>query len=413
VSILARAASEFRSVITTGTIWQDAQHSPYDADFGMGFHRSGTSALGLDVSYETALTFSAVYACVRLISETVSSLPVDVLQRYPIGRYERPLPKWMVRPNDELTWRDFVQQIETSLLLDGNAFLPVIRVEGTVQELYVLDPRKVTVGRDKATNDPVYIVQDRPLGGAREVIHIRGLTLPGQVRGLSPVECARQTVGLGLAAEKHGAKLFSQGTAFDTVIKAKKSLTRDEAKRLAQGFALAHQGSDKAFMPAIIDADADIAHFSMTNEESQFLQARAFQVEDVCRWFGVPPHRIALTEKATSFGAGIEQQNIAFLQDAITPQLVRLESAFNPLLQEDNPAYFVRFNVSALLRGDSAARAAFHQTMFDIGAHSPNDALALEDENPYAAGGNHYVPLNYGAVEAPVIPQEPASGGGE
>jgi HK97 family phage portal protein len=250
----------------------------------------------------------------------------------------------------------------------------------------------------------VYVIRKKQAVTARDLIHIRGLTLPGYDKGLSPIECARHSIGLALSAEKHGSKLFAQGTAFDTVIKAKGKLTRDQAKDLATGFALAHSGGERAFMPAIIDGDADIEHFSMTQEEAQFLATRQFQVEEVARWYGVPPHRIALTEKTTSWGSGIEEQNLSYLQDAVTPILVSLEAAFNPLVRYENPDYYVRFNVSSLLRGNMAARKDYYQALWNVGALSPDDIRALEDSNPLPGGigGNYYVPMNYAPIGAPV-----------
>lgn len=395
--------SAFRSLITKESVWGDVHKSPYNAEFGLTYGSGGQSFAGISITHEVALTFSAVFACVRLISDTVSSMPVELLQAYPTGKYRRPKLPWMVSPNPEMTWQSFVQQLVTARLMDGNAYIIPVTVGGRVTELWPVDPRVVEVVRMKDTGDLAYAIRKKQPIDGREIIHLRGLTIPGYDKGLSPVECARHTIGLGLSAEKHGSKMFAQGTAFDTVIKAKKSLTPEQAKQLAQGFALGHAGGDKAFSVAVVDNDADVQHLSMTAEEAQFLATRQFQVEEVARWYGVPPHRIALTEKATSWGSGIEQQNIAYLQDAITPIIVSLEAALTPLVRYENPDYYVKFNVSGLMRGDMAARKDYYKALWEVGAYSPDDILALEDMNPLPGGigKQHYVPMNFAPIGAP------------
>lgn len=398
MSLFGRAV---RSVITKESVWGDVSRSPNNADFGLSYGGGGMSFAGISVTPETAMSFSAVYACVRLISDMISSMPVDVLQKYPTGRFERPSPGFIKRPNAEMTWPMFVQQLVTNRLMDGNAyFIPVI-VRGKCVEVWPVDPSVVEVGRTGA-GELVYIIRKKQQVPASDIVHIRGLTLGGYLKGLSPIECARHTIGLALSAEKHGSKMFGTGTAFDTVIKTKTKLTRDDAKRLALNFMESHSGADKAFMPVILDSDADIQKLSMTAEEAQFLTTRQFQVEEICRWYGVPPHRVAMTEKTTSWGTGIESQNIALLQDAITPELVRLEAALNPLVRLENPDYYVRFNVSGLLRADMAARKDYYKALWEVGAYSSDDIRALEDMNPLPGGlgQNYYVPMNYQPIGA-------------
>ena len=394
MSLLTQAVRELRATITKESVWGSHLSSP--AEWGLTYGSGGSSFAGINVTHEVALTFSAVFSCVRLISDTVSSMPVDLLQSYPAGKYQRRKLPWMEQPNPEMTWQSFVQQLVTARLMDGNAyFIPVI-AGGRVIEAWPIDPRAVDVVRMN-NGELGYVISKKLPVAARDIVHIRGLTMPGYLKGLSPIECARHTIGLGLSAEKHGSKLFGQGTAFDTVISAKQKLTTEQAKDLARGFIRGHAGTDNAYIPAVIDQDADIKHLSMTSEEAQFLATRQFQIEEVARWYGVPPHRIALTEKTTSWGTGIEQQNLAFLSDAILPILVSLESALTPLAKYEHPDYYVKFNVAGLLRGDTAARKEFYRTMIEIGAFSQDDVLALEDMNPLPGdtGKGHYFPLNY------------------
>ena len=379
---------------------------PPDAAFTNSYGWNGFSGLsfsGIQVTPEIALTFSAVFACIRLISDIVASMPLDVLQRYPTGRYQRPSPTFLLNPNPEMTWQSFVQQLVVSRLLDGNAyFIPIYR-GGRCVELWPLEPRSVTIQRDLDTLTLRYFVHGTPLT-PDQIVHIRGLTIPGYLKGLSPVECARHTIGLALSAEKHGSKMFAQGANFDTVIKVKQKLRREDAKALAMGFARDHSGGDNAFLPVVLDNDADITKLSMTAEEAQFLSARQFQVEEVCRWYGVPPHKIAQVEKTTSWGAGVEEQNIGFSQDCIQPELVRLEAALDPLVKLENPDFYTRFNMASLLRGNMTARKEFYTAMVGIGAFSPDDVLGLEDMNPVSGGlgKDHYIPSNFVPIGAPV-----------
>lgn len=390
-----------RSVLTKESVWGDVSKSPNNAAFGLSYGNFGSmSFAGVSITPETAVSFSAVFACIRLISDTIAAMPLDVLQKYPNGRYTRTTPEFLVRPNPEMTWPEFVQQLVAARLIDGNAYFIPVTKGGRCIEMWPVDPSVVDVVRDNAGN-LVYVIRKKQQVTAKEIVHIRGLTLPGYLKGLSPIECARHTIGLALSAEKHGSQLFGMGANFDTVIKVKTKLTREQAKMLASGFVRDHSG-DNAYAPVVVDQDADVQKMSMTMEEAQFLTTRQFQVEEICRWYGVPPHRIAMTEKTTSWGTGIEQQNIAFLQDAIAPDLVRLETALNPYVRYENPDYYVKFNVSGLLRADMAARKDYYKAMWEVGAYSPDDILALEDMNPLpgGAGQNHYVPMNYVPIGA-------------
>ena len=239
MSLLGRG---LRSAVFTG--WTDVSRSPNNALFGLNYNFGGLSYAGISVTPEVALTFSAVFACIRLISDTISSMPIDLYQKYPGARYERALLPWMQQPNSEMTWQTFVQVLMTSRLTDGNAYFLPIEKGGRIIEVWPLDPGRVdTVRSDGGSLG--YLVNKKPIS-PRNIVHIRGLTLPGYDKGLSPIECARHTVGLALSAEKHGSKLFANGTAFDTVIKAKQRLTPEDAKKLAVGFAAAHKG-DSSF----------------------------------------------------------------------------------------------------------------------------------------------------------------------
>lgn len=389
----------FRSMITKESVFGPRVVS-YPSEYGLSYGGGASTWSGMSITHETAMTMSAVYACVRLISDDIASMPVNVYQRYPGARYERAKPSWMVKPNSETLWHELVQQVITSVLMDGNAYISVVRNSFGVGELWVLDPRTVSPVRDPRTNALVYI-----LDSSRKVddlLHIRGITLPGRVKGLSPVECARQTIGLGLGAEKLGAKLMSNGSALNVVIKVPGRLDNDGAKRLAKTWTEAHAGLEKAHNVAVVDQGADVTQVGMTQEQAQFLATRAFEVEEICRWFGVPPHMVASVEKQTSWGSGVEQQHISYLQHALQPQLVRLEAALSPLVAESllDQSFYMKFNVNALLRGDMTARKEFYSSLQEHGDLSINEVRALEDMNPIPGGDAHFFPMNFTGIDS-------------
>jgi HK97 family phage portal protein len=401
MSILTRAAAPFLNWFSsTGP----PQRNPGDF-WGNG---GGYSDTGMIVSHESAMTVSAVYAAVSLISETIASLPVNVLANYGANRFPRPRPAWMTQPNSEWDWPTYCAATVVSLLLGGDAISVIVRDRaGLAGELWLLDPRTVTVDRDPQTRNLQYWCAgaSRPLNPA-DVLHVRGLTLPGYLRGVSPVEYARQTIGLALGDEKFAAKMLANGATPAVVVTTPKNVTDQQAEAFAGRIDRLHAGLDNVGKTAVFGGGAEIKTLTMTNEQMQFIEARRFQVNEVARWFRVPPHMIGEVSGSTSWGTGIEQQNIMFLQHTLTPWLVRLESALLPLISEwsrlgpvrDSGDWYARFNVNGLLRADSAGRAALYDSMVRNAAFSPNDVLAKEDMNPFTGGDSHYLQAGYAPI---------------
>lgn len=356
------------------------------------------SYTGISVSHETAMGVGAFYACVRLISDHISTLPVDVFQRYPQGRYARPKPAFMVMPNPDMTWPEFMAMSVVSELTDGNIFWGVIwGPDGLPDQLWPLDPRRVVVRRNTA-NQIEYRIDSKPFA-ARDMIHIKAVTIPGQLRGISVVESMRQTLGLALAEEKYAAKMFAGGATSQVALSTEQNITNDTAQAVAERFDAAHAGLDNVGKTVVFGQGIKPIPFSITPEQAQMLGSRVYSVEEIARWLGVPLVRIQSQEKATSWGTGIEQMNIGYIQDAIVPRTTRYEARLNPILQAVYPDYYCKFNVNGLLRGDMAARAQYHQTMVNIGAESLNEVRGFEDLNPFPGGDSHYMPLNYGPIQ--------------
>lgn len=389
-----------RALTFSEPFWKDALKSPNNSSFGLSYGYGGATKAGVAVDYESAVAHSAVYACVALISDDVSSMPLDKFRKYgETGRYQRPRSPWMKRANPGLEWAPFIQQSVASVLLGGNAYwVPVKDRRGTVQELYPLDPRTVDVGLDGGRR--VYVVGKKQVS-SEQIVHIPGIMLPGAPAGLSVVQAAKEGIGLALGAEELGARLFANGSATNVVLQTEQILTDVQAETLGDRWTEAHAGLHNAHKVAVLDRGAKANRLSMTNEEAQFIETRKFQIDDVCRWFKVPPFMIGSTEKSTSWGTGLEQQSIGYVVHTLTPHLVKLETALNSIVEfEDGPDFFVKFNVAALLRGDSQARSAYYKAMLDAGVMSPNEIRQKEDMNPIPGLDGHYLPQAQGLVGA-------------
>lgn len=369
------------------------------------------------ITHESAMKFSAVYSAVSLISETIAALPVGVYAKFGAKRYTRPKPPWMQRPNSEANWFTFMQQSLASVLMGGDAFGYKVRLsDGLVYELWPIDPRRVTVSRPVG-GERQYEIDGRAVP-ADDIVHVPGLMLPGYLRGLSPIECARQTIELGLSAETFANSFYRNSATVSGVIQAVAGTTKAEAEEMWEIFTAKHGGAAQAQGVSIL-AGAEYKPIALTQEQAQFLQTRSFQVSEIARWFRIPPHMIADVEKDSSWGTGIEQQEAMFVTHTLRPWITRFEYAFDELIRDfaiansktADPGWYVRFNVNGLLRGDSAARAALYQTLAQTGAASPNWILQKEDEEPYDGGDSHFIPSGYYAIGSdgqPIVPQTSA-----
>ena len=362
---------------------------------------TGNTTAGIKVDDDSALRLAAVWSCVRVLAETIASLPVHAYHRDgDDGRRQMGRPAWLDSPNDELTRFELLEQTMTSLLLDGNAYCGVSRGDDTLpRQLFPLDPSTVTP-QAGASGQTVYQVRPKsgqamtlmggPLG---DIIHIRAYTRAGQVLGLSPIERARQAIGLGLATEQYGAGFFGRGSTASMVIESPKQLTAEQARELADGFEAHHRSWRRAHRPGVLTGGATAKPMSISPEHAQFLQTRKFQVAEIARLFRVPPHMIGDLERATF--SNIEHQSLEFVRDSLRPWLVRLEHAFDSLLPQGR---FARFQIEGLLRGDTQARYGAYATGRQWGWLSVNEIRTLEDLPPIDGGDDYMMPLNMQAV---------------
>jgi hypothetical protein len=217
------------------------------------------------------------------------------------------------------------------------------------------------------------------------------------VVGMVPVELARDAVGLARACEIHGASFFGNGARPGVVLETDATLTPEAAQMLRENWERVHRGADRSNRTAVLQGGLKAHELGGNNHESQFLESRRFQVEEICRLFRVPPHLVGdLTRSSFS---NIEQQSIDFVQHTLLPWLRRFETTFARDLITDNKTYFAEFDTRGLLRGDAAARGSYYQTLWGLGVASVNEIRSWENLNPVDGGDARFVPLNFSTLQ--------------
>ena len=348
---------------------------------------------GIAVDESNAVNLPAVYICWRLNSETVASLPIDVYAKRGEQRVEYTRPAWIDKPNDEQDWGQFIEQAQLSLEADGNAFmLKASDQAGRLAGLYNLAPEAVSVERLNVTYGPiVYRVSlatgDQEMFPASAIVHIRGLTPAGTLRGLSPIACARQTLGIGLAAEQYGAQFFGAGATLSGVIETPGQMTKEQADRLQESFTKKHGGISKSHAIGILAGGAAWKPLSVKPDEAQFLQTRKYTDVQLALMYGLPPEYVTEAEGAKGYVTGIYARQYMWLQTGINPRLIRVERALSALLPR--PAY-IKFNRNAFLAMDVEQRVAYYAAGQQGEWLTRNEIRALEDMNPIPGGS---VPL--------------------
>jgi len=366
----------------------------YQSLWGSGALFERPSSSGVVVSEDTSLRLSAVYACTRLIADTISTLPVDQFIRRDGQRFPyRPREEWVQNPNDLHSRTTFYSQTMVSLLLDGNAFIHVIRdSNGDVQTLDVLNPAHVNVTmRDRQLAYEYRGSERQFVLGKRDVLHITELLLPGELRGVSRIEKAKETLGLGMALETYAATFFGSGAFAGGVIEWPGEITSQQAKELVASWEGGHKGLRRAHRPAVLYGGAKFTPTTVNPSESQLLAERTFAVEEVARLFRVPLFALGVTTPGAMSYASVEQQQLHFMQHTIQPYVVILEDAFSSLLR--NPDTFIKFNMNSLVRSDLQTRTQAYSTALLAGYMSVNDVRALEDMRAVEDGDSYRTPI--------------------
>jgi HK97 family phage portal protein len=380
--------------------------SPPPPGWGWGGNESGQP-----VNEHSAMAHLAVYACVRTLSDIISTLPLDVYRLAPDGtRVNLPTPPVLTDPDTDVNQIECLSQVVSSLALRGNSYEIVTsrnRMEWPESRLPV-HPDEMMVDRDDSGRR-VYKINGERFAAA-DVIHIRRLTLAGAYDGLSPIGEAREAIGLGLAAQRYGAAIFRDSADPSAVLETDQSLDDPAMERIMRAWINSHGGRK---YPAVTSGGLKYRRISITPEESQFLETRKFQRSEIAMFFGLPPHMIGDVERSTSWGSGIEQQARGFLTFNLVPWLRSIEEVYSKRLLPRGQ--YMRFNVEGLLRGDSAARAAFYTAARNAGWMNVDEIREKEDLPPVPGGkGKDYlqpmnmVPLGTPAPEPAPEPEDEA-----
>lgn len=357
---------------------------------------------GVSVSDETAMGVSAVFAAVNTISEVLATLPVYTIARYPNARYPRPNPSWTEDVNAEDDWVTFISSGMVGLLMEGMLFAQRVRDRaGTTQEMWLQDPRMVSIERD--ANGRRWVTMGNETYPDSEFFIVKGLTMPGAIRGMSVLSYARQMFGGALAVERHGHLLWANAATPRVLVTSDEPIADDVAESIANRLDKLHSGS-LAHKTAVLGGAKQVTTLTMSNEDAQFLGTREFNVTEIARWFRMPPHLLGDLSHATY--SNIEQQYMQFATITLAPWVRRLESALRPLarewaLQNARDANFdwrVKFSLEGLKRGDATARANLYNALLNNGALSPNEIRELEDLNPYDGGSAHYMNSTYAPI---------------
>jgi HK97 family phage portal protein len=354
------------------------------------------------VTNESAMQMSAVYACIRILAETVGSLPLKIFERQARGRREA--PEFYLygllhdMPNPQMTAMEFREVTQAHLVSWGNAYSRrKIDGRGRVVELWPLHPAGIL--QDAYRDGRRFYQYQDPRSGktqwysADEIWHLRGLGDDGRW-GYNPIALMRKGIKLGMAAETFGQKFFQNDARPGVIIEHPARLKDEAYERMKKSWAENHQGPKNYWKPDILEEGAKLHEVGIPPEDAQFLETRKFQIIEIARIFRVPPHMLAELDRAT--WANIEQQSIEFIIHSIRPWLVRWEQSIRMELmtEAERARYYPEHVIEGLLRGDIQSRYAAYAVGRQNGWLSANDIRELENMNPIDGGDVYLVPLN-------------------
>lgn len=361
---------------------------------------SADTFTGRRVTAQTAMQLVTVFSCIRVLSESVGMLPCKLMTEQGNTRKaatSHPLYELLyLAPNNYMTAQEFWELVIACLGLQGNFYAYKVMAMGKVKELLPIDPGAV---KPKMRDDWTVAYEVTFRNGTKDVLtqdeiwHVRTLTLDG-LTGLNPVAYARQAISLGLATEEHGARLFKNGAVTSGVLQTEQRLTDDAFKRLKDQFNEDHAGLTNAHKPMIMEMGLEWKPTALNLQDSQFLETRKFQRDEICAIFRVPPHLVANLERATF--SNIEHQAMSFVNYSLVPYLTRIENRIRVglLSEQDRATHYAKFNAGALLRGDQKSRYESYGQGINWGILSPNECRDLEDLNPRDGGDIYLTPVN-------------------
>jgi HK97 family phage portal protein len=366
------------------------------------------------VSPATSLGLSTYYACIRAIAEDCAKLPFQVFELMERGR--RKAPEHWLSPllgtefNEQMT--AFIgRELLTSWALGwGNGYARIIRdqsmtrYEGEVIGLEPLHPRRVVVQRDRQTGRLLYLIRAGVTGREAEtfgvvdqgdMLHLRGPGSDG-ILGYSIAQIAAESLGLSLAAQQYGASFFGNSGRPGGILSHPGRLEDKARVNLRESWEATHGGTSNAGKTAVLEEGITWTPITIPPEQAQFLDTRNFQVREICRWFRMPPHKVA--DLSDAKWANVESENISYVVDTLGPWFVRWEQEIQSKLLPES-SYYAKHNVTALLRGDMAARAEYYRALVGIGVYSLNEVRELEEMSPFEGGDEHFLQLNMSTVK--------------
>jgi HK97 family phage portal protein len=365
---------------------------------------------GVSVSEDTILALSAVWACVRIKSNTLASLPLQVFERTSDGkRLATDHPAYYLlhsEPNLNDTSFSFRQQLQANKDIKGNAYALIIRKGSQVPvELQPLNSGDVTV--KKEGGKLLYTVEGKPVP-QENILHFKGLTFDG-VEGKGVVSAARESFEHALSLQAFGNKFFQNGAHLSGVLEHPGKLSADAAKRLQNSWNARYKGIQYAYSTAVLEEGLKFNPLAIPPQDAQYLEQIKAKIADVARLFGVPLHMLAELDGATF--SNIEHQGIEFVVHTMRPELVQWEQELNRKLfrESEKGQFFCEFNLEGLLRGDSVARAAMYSALYQVGAISSNEIRQRENMNTTEGGDEKYRPLNM----VPITDKNPIKDNGQ
>lgn len=375
------------------------------------------TASGVSISPSGSLKLAAVWACVRVISEDIASLPLITYKRLDRGK-ERATSHRLYRllhdePNPFMTAMQLRETLQGHVLLWGNAYANIERDDdGRPVAVWPLRPDQMDTPIVSAGGTLLYTYHV-PGAGPRaltqsDVFHLRGLSSDGIV-GYSPITLHRQALSLSLATMEFGNRFFGNDSRPGGILQAKTKLSKEAADRMKASWESAHQGLTKAHRVAVLEEGVEWKQVGIPPEDAQFLETRLFQVQETARIFRMPPHKIQELSRATY--ANIEEQAIEYVSDTLRPWLVRWEQQINKdlLMPRERGRYFVEHLMDALLRGKTLERFQAYQLGMQNGVWNANEVREMENANPFDGGDMHLQMANmvpYGTTPEPK--REPA-----
>ncbi|HGU9861182.1 TPA: phage portal protein [Enterobacter hormaechei] len=370
--------------LTTGTFWEEW---------------FGTSSSGKVVTADKAIQLSAVWACVRLLSESISTLPLKIYIRQPDGSRKAATdhPAYSIlcrKPNSEMTPSRFMLMVVASICLRGNAFIEKKFIANRLVSLVPLLPQNMVVKRlTSGALEYKYTENgNERVIPVKNIMHIRGFGLDG-VCGMMPMKTGRDVIGSAMAVEESAAKIFEQGLQSSGFLTAEQALNDEQRERLREYMAK-FTGSKNAGKIMVLEGGLKYQGVTMNPEDAQMLESRSFSIEEICRWFRVPPFMVGHTTKQSSWASSLEGMNLQFLTHTLRPLLVNIEQEIGRCLLDSDDEVFAEFSVEGLLRADSVGRAAYYTSALQNGWMSRNDVRRLENMPPIEGGDIYTVQLN-------------------